>query len=388
MNQNVREAYAFIANNYERGDEIILIGFSRGAFTARTVAGLISGIGVLTKKGLSYLPEIYKDVLHRRDRRYRSKYPDVPFPNKPSANNPRYVEELQRRGLTKMNVPIKAVGVWDTVGSLGIPRVGILQNLGLQRDESREMAFYDTKLPDGLENAFQALALDETRNSFAPAVWEKPPGNRTRLRQVWFPGVHSNVGGGYDDQELSNITLAWMMSQLSPFMDFDKDYILDEAEANEDYYHDRRKKVRPWSFGLIKNSMAGLYALGGGKPRTPGEYFVNAPDGGETEEPLHETHEYIHPSVRTRFVLRGPGREDDGDYEPKALDDWKLIVEYPDGPDGKPDVYWKAKFRDNNVSTRILPEAPLWEFERALLRLSPDMEDEVLHPPPTRRRKR
>jgi uncharacterized protein (DUF2235 family) len=188
LNQNVREAYSFIANNYERGDEIILIGFSRGAFTARTVGGLISSVGVLTKKGLSYLPEIYKDVLHSRDRRYRSKNPDIPFPNKPSASNPRYAEELQRRGLTKMNVTIKAIAVWDTVGSLGIPRVGILQNLGIQRDESREMAFYDTKLPDGLENAFQALALDENRTSFSPAVWEKPTGCRTKLRQVWFPG--------------------------------------------------------------------------------------------------------------------------------------------------------------------------------------------------------
>lgn len=170
-----------------------------------------------------------------------------------------------------MDVPIKVVGVWDTVGSLGIPRVGLLQNIGLQRDESREMAFYDTKLSWNIENAFQALALDENRASFVPALWEKPEGNKTKLRQVWFPGVHTNVGGGYDDSELANITLAWMMSQLAPFLDFFEDYILEQYDFNVDFYRSQRKRTRPWSFGAIYNSMTGFYALGGGKNRTPGE---------------------------------------------------------------------------------------------------------------------
>jgi len=352
----------------------------------RTVGGLISIIGVLNKRGLSYLPEIYKDVLHRHDRLYRSKWPDVPFPNKPSADDPRYAEELYRRGLTHLDVPIKAIGVWDTVGSLGIPRVGILQNLGLQRDESREMAFYDTKLPKMLENAFQELALDEARTSFAPAVWEKPPGNKTKLRQVWFPGVHSNIGGGYDDQELSDITLAWMMSQMAPLLTFSNSYIIDQYEDNQEFYRHVHEKPRPWSFGLIVNSMAGLYSLGGKTTRTPGEYYAVAPDGTSTDRPLRDTHEYIHASVRIRYVLRGPGMEDKGEYDPKAMDDWKLVVEYPDGERGKPDVYWKARFKDQNVSTRVLPEAPLWAFERKLLSMAdPKIEDEVLRPPPTRR---
>jgi Uncharacterized alpha/beta hydrolase domain (DUF2235) len=385
LNQNVREAYAFVANNYERGDEIFLIGFSRGAFTARTIGGLISEIGVLTKRGLSYLPEIYKDVLHRRDRDYRPKYPDIPFPHKPLEGDPRYREELRRRGLTHLDVPIKAIAVWDTVGALGIPRIGVLQNIGIQHDESKEMSFYDTKLPASLENAFQALALDENRNSFSPAVWEKPPGSRTTLRQVWFPGVHSNVGGGYDDQEVADITLAWMMSQLAPFIDFSHDYILEAHDDNIDYYRSRHKRPRPWSFGLIENSMTGLYAIGGGNPRTPGEYYVVTPEGESTNRPLRDTHEYIHASVRTRYVMRGPGKEDKGEYDPPALQDWRLVVEYPDGPDARPDIYWKAKFKERNVSTRVLPEAPLWEFERRLLATDPDMEEEVLRPPPTRK---
>ena len=94
--ENIREAYNFIANNYHRGDEIFLIGFSRGAFTARTVAGFIDCIGLLTKEGLPYLPEIFEDWEHRMNPNYKPKFPNLPFPNKPSLSDPRYQEELVR----------------------------------------------------------------------------------------------------------------------------------------------------------------------------------------------------------------------------------------------------------------------------------------------------
>ncbi len=96
LNQNVREAYSFICNNYAPGDEIFLIGFSRGAYTARVVGGMIDVVGVLTKSGLSFLPEIFLDIIHRRDPHYHPRYPNLPFPNKPSASNPRYKRELER----------------------------------------------------------------------------------------------------------------------------------------------------------------------------------------------------------------------------------------------------------------------------------------------------
>jgi len=250
------------------------------------------------------------------------------------------------------------------------------------------MTFYDTKLSGCVENAFQALALDERRTSFSPAVWEKPQGNRTRLRQVWFPGVHSNIGGGYDDQDLANITLAWMLSQISPFLDIYPDYILQQASENNAYYTTRHKKLRPWSFGKIENSMGGIYAIGGGTTRTPGTYYAIDPeDGSETNRPLRDTNEYIHSSVRTRIKLRGPGMEDKGKYHPEAMDDWKLVVQYPDGSDEKPDVYWKARFKERNVSTRVLPEAPLFALEKKLLGLDADTEDFVFWPPRSRERR-
>jgi hypothetical protein len=346
---------------------------------------MIDVVGVLTKSGLSYLPEIFLDIIHRRDQHYRPRYPDLPFKHKPSAASPKYKQQLERMGYSNIDVPIKVVGVWDTVGSLGLPRVGILQNLGLQGAQSLEMKFYDTKIGSRVENAFQALALDERRSSFAPAVWEKPEGNRTRLRQVWFPGAHGNIGGGYDDQGMANITLAWMMDQLSPFLDMYDNYLLEAAHENNEYYREMQERRRPWSFGEIHNSLTGYYIAGGGKDRTPGLYFAVDPDTGRTtKRPLRDTHEYVHPSARVRYDLRGPGKEDKGDYDPTALlEEWKLMVEYPDGEGGKPDIYWKARFRGENVTTRELPESPLWSFERQLLSLDPKMERQVFAPPPT-----
>ena len=116
LEENVRAAYSFLAVNWRPGDEIFLLGFSRGAWTARSVAGMIGALGLLTRAGLPMFPEIYKDFKHRHDPRYVGAQRDVPFKDKPSFEDPHYVEELQRRGLTRIRVPIKAVGVWDTVG--------------------------------------------------------------------------------------------------------------------------------------------------------------------------------------------------------------------------------------------------------------------------------
>jgi hypothetical protein len=107
-------------------------------------------------------------------------------------------------------IRIQAVAVWDTVGSLGIPNITLLAKLGLPHS-TKEYKFYDTKLSGCIKHAFQALALDEHRRPFSPAVWERNNSDKslTDLRQVWFPGSHANVGGGWPDQEVANISLAW-----------------------------------------------------------------------------------------------------------------------------------------------------------------------------------
>lgn len=378
--QNIRETYAFLANNYANGDEIFLIGFSRGAFTARSVAGLVAGVGLLTKAGLPHLAEVSRDFQHRRDPDYRPANPDIPFRGKPSASDPRYRETMEREGLTRLNIRIKAVGVFDTVGALGIPRVGWLDRFGLQRQDTKEYTFYDTNLDNCIENAYQALALDENRSSFSPAVWEKPPNNTTNLRQVWFPGVHSNIGGGLEDQGLANISLAWMTSQLEPFIEFDPDYILDCYDDTRMYYKETNQKPRPWSFGKIYDSLKGIYLLDGAMTRTPGSYLRADPStGNPTSKPLRQTNEYIHPSVRTRLELSGPGKDDRGDYDAKALDPYKL--KYEDDPMNgtRPRVMWVSRSKPRKGAPRTeLPESPLWEKERQLLKQSPKMFDYVL----------
>lgn len=384
----VREGYQYVSTNYVPGDEIFIFGFSRGAYAARAIAGLIGDVGVLTRSGLPFLSEIFRDTQHKHDPDYEPKHPDIPFKNKPSFSNPDYIAELQKRRLTRLYVPIKVVGVFDTVGALGTPKIGWLSRLGLQSKSMKELAFYDTSLSDCIENAFQALALDERRYAFQPTLWEKLDGNETILRQVWFPGAHSNVGGGYDDQQMATITLAWMVAQCQQFVDFDLDFVLDQWEDVEDYYDKTNQKSRPWSFGRLYTGLAGIYALGGTKVRTPGKYSAVDPINGKpTLEPLLETHEYFHPSVRARVKLGGPGLDDEGRYDCKALQDWKLTIETRDDGSKWPDVYWRSRSRPDEGFAKILPEAPLKSLETELLEYDKETSEYVLRPSGVRQRR-
>ena len=372
-----------MANNYTPGDEIFLLGFSRGAFTARTIGGLIGAVGLLTKAGLDHLSVIFDDWEHRYNRDYDSKHPNSPYHNKPGATDPAYARRLQELGLTRLGVRIKAIGVWDTVGSLGIPRVPILERLHFQNKKVPEYAFYDTTLDPCIENAFQALALDEQRAAFSPALWEKPKKGETVLRQVWFPGVHSNIGGGYVDQEISNISLAWMMAQLEQFIDFHPNYIQEQHQANSTYYKELGHTSRPWSFGEIFNSFTFPFSLAGKVTRTPGSYMRADPETGRsTRRPLRDTNEYVHPSVRSRsFMDDAPGVEDKGLYDSRAMEGFKLKMTGNRPEDNMPLAVWESRARKKGVPRKILRESPLWDTERKLLAFSKDVEDYIFKPP-------
>ena len=391
LKENVREAYSYLSVNYREGDEIFLIGFSRGAYTARSVGGMIGDLGLLTKAGLPYFSEIFEDYQHRHDDRYVSKFPDQPFPNKPPFLDPKYVEGLRKNRLTVLGVPIKAVCVWETVGSLGVPRIPWLERLGLQNRRERDYSFWDTQLYDGIEHAFQALALDERRAPFAPALWEKPKNSRTELIQVWFPGVHSNVGGGYDDQDLSNITLAWMISKLEPFIDFNPNYIQSVYDSNRAYYKSTGQKPRWWSFGELHNSLStlnGAYRLAGTATRTPGAYYrVDPMSGRPTDKRLKNTYEYIHASARARTGLNGPGTNDVGVYDSRALANWTFEPGHFDtGPNAaNASVIW-TNHSEMAEGQKTMPEAPLSRTELILLSNSPKVEDYLKDMRPPRRK--
>ncbi|KAF3908114.1 hypothetical protein ABW21_db0207628 [Orbilia brochopaga] len=362
LSEHVREAFVFISNNYHVGDEIFLIGFSRGAFTCRSIAGLIDRIGVLTRRGMESFPKIYEDYINFRlkDQAY-----------------------IRRQGWERIRgVTVKAIGCWDTVGALGIPTSPMIEKCKC----NEKYKFHDTDLTPSkssvwpgsdelqlinvvaaTQNAFHALGLDERRLPFTPTLWRLPirdPKERhldiiPNLKQVWFPGVHTNVGGGYADQELSDLTLVWMIEQLSPFLGFDLDYVRSlrkEPEANN------------WASGAILNSFKGIMTASGSKVRTPGRYFPDPPRspvkraftfgagvfGAPGVNSL--TNEEIHPSVRGRMLASN------GHWCSRALYGWKCdkrVVQSKNGPVER--WVWK-----NPDTGQELFESNLGEQERVL----------------------
>ena len=198
LSHNVRDCYEFLVDSYEPGDELFFFGFSRGAFTARSLAGLVRNSGILRRE--------YKNMVKDAYRLYRSRKPE----DAPSER----AAEAFRRKYSHPDAEIAFIGVWDTVGALGIP-IDVLRPPML----SRRWTFHDTTLSRFVLNAYHAISIDERRRPFVPTLWvnkvakdgtvEEPPEHQTAC-QVWFAGVHSDVGGGYPDPSLSEIPLLWM----------------------------------------------------------------------------------------------------------------------------------------------------------------------------------
>jgi hypothetical protein len=187
---NVIACYRFLAQNYAPGDEIFIIGFSRGAYTARSVAGMLATVGLLTKVAL--VEERLPEAVHL--------YQGTKMPAGAFGES---VDEFKHDHCHAADVTF--LGVFDTVGALGVP--------GFERDTPR---FHSVQLSDQVKCARQALAIDETRLKFEPTFWEAPSesANATtedpRVKQVWFEGAHSDVGGGYAQTGLSDTALLWM----------------------------------------------------------------------------------------------------------------------------------------------------------------------------------
>lgn len=190
--QKVQDGYALLSYVWDPGDEIYIFGFSRGAYTARSLAGMIARFGVPTKNLDNRMVNRVFDVYRISDEAQK-KAAKVPL--------------IDEYGLT--DVDVRMVGVWDTVGALGIP--GHLFNYF----DQAKYGFLDTQLSQCVKSAYHAIAIDERRSSFVPTLWTNPDGsardNDAQLQQVWFPGAHCDVGGSYFESELSNITLRWMI---------------------------------------------------------------------------------------------------------------------------------------------------------------------------------
>jgi glutathione S-transferase len=217
----VLRGYTFISRNYETGDAIYITGFSRGAYTARALGGLIAGMGLLDWRALGLNPggaddEGYKyaasawcSYQHARTHsselsslfgRLESAFADAPDFLSWLAYRPSYIEDVK----------IAAIGVFDTVGALGIP---VIDPSDMARLDL--LKFADTALSDKVLQGFQAIAADEQRVDFTPTLWD----DRQGVTQQLFPGAHSDVGGGYPtdggESGLSDIAGAWMQQKLA-----------------------------------------------------------------------------------------------------------------------------------------------------------------------------
>lgn len=191
LSENIQAGYRWLIDVYQEGDQIFLFGFSRGAYSARSLAGMIRNCGILRKEHSDYVDEayeIYRDSLH---------------PESEQAKNFRQSFSFEP--------DIDFVGVWDTVGSLGIP----VNGLGLPGFKSY-YKFHDTKLSERVRAAYHALAVNEFRSPYVPTLWTKkddPLEARPAhlpVEQRWFIGAHSNVGGGYLKDNLCNVSCRWI----------------------------------------------------------------------------------------------------------------------------------------------------------------------------------
>lgn len=260
LSSNIVDAYQFIVLNYEPGDELFLFGFSRGAYTVRSLAGLLHKLGVLPKNHAFYTPEAYK--LYR---------------DQASAES---VAEFRSAHDSK-EISIKFIGVWDTVGALGIP-VGIFKRF------NKRYQFHEVNLTKNVEAAYHALAIDEKRRPFAPSLWELPENSSQILEQVWFSGVHSNIGGGYNKDGLANISLHWIVDKAKQHgMQFDQKFLA---------------HYKPWHRHELRDSMSLMYRVLVPKLRQLGS--------------TSRGNESVHPLAVKRL-------DEMDDYNPKNLMDYR-----------------------------------------------------------------
>ncbi|KAJ5777569.1 hypothetical protein N7520_000815 [Penicillium odoratum] len=420
---NVIEAYNFCVLNWNHGDQILCFGFSRGAYTARAIAGLISDLGICSKSNLQNFPEVWKlykqshpavtgNQFYGSDAYFdwQNGKPADPQPVGLMAASDNIAWEYPGRGewaVTPESRQVEVVGVFETVGALGFPEIfGYEVPRFLTRDKPE---WHNVGLSPNIKHAFQALALDEHRAAFTPTLFYIPPvkeatdkeindqekklqeaitayGNtltsdrpsiqeiksvikeknkaerelmslqdslkeRTKLLQVWFPGVHINVGGGSDltlenkgnMEEMSNIAFAWMLDQIKGFVSLSKENLKTEEKIRQDrlstindklhlyqeklnrqkqeswakwilrsgqqaassvlhpfspaegvpnYLHERKYT---WGLGELPDNFALKYYVNGSRPRTPGRYAID-----KTKKKLGETFEEIHPVVGYR----------------------------------------------------------------------------------------
>lgn len=263
LEKNIQDAYRFLMHNYEKDDEIFFFGFSRGAYTVRSTAGLIRNSGLLKK--------IYADKFQKAYELYRS-----------NEIHPDSDEAKEFRRKFSIEIIIKFIGVWDTVGALGIPL------RGLRWFTRKKYQFHDVELSKIVKRGYHALAIDERREPFGPTLWKDKKKRGQKIEQVWFAGVHSDIGGGYKCTGLSDLAFMWMREKVEDCdLAFDNKYI--------------QKVIHQDANAGMHDSKISLYKLTRGTIRQIGKKGAD---------------EAVHPAAVYRFNTYTPT------YKPENLDEY------------------------------------------------------------------
>ena len=192
INRKIRGAYGYLASRYRPGDRIFLFGYSRGAYAVRSLAGVIDRVGLVRA------PRATERNIRQAYRLYQDSHDQV------------VIDAFHERECHP-HVEVEMIGAFDTVKSLGL-RLPFVWKLAEVKH-----AFHNHELSHCVKSGFHALALEETRQVYAPVLWESDPSWRGRLEQVWFPGTHGDVGGQLGDfqeaRPLANLPLVWMLGQ-------------------------------------------------------------------------------------------------------------------------------------------------------------------------------
>ena len=232
LNEEVISAYEWLVEHYETDAQVFIFGFSRGAFTARSLAGFVSKCGLLkpgSPVSMKQLFERYRKgtapTVRALDKAVES---ELPLEDK-------WIKEYSRP------IPIWFQGVWDTVGALGVPLPCI------PKVSREDFAFLETDLRINDTHAYHALAIDEHREAFAPTLWTKstpkhgdtfPPRDLDHVEQRWFVGAHANVGGGYENDLLAQIPLEWLMGKAIAHGLVFTDQVVIDGDENTCPIHD------------------------------------------------------------------------------------------------------------------------------------------------------
>lgn len=298
--RNITDAYEWLVENYSDGDEIFVFGFSRGAFTARSLTGFVTKCGLLKPGAPLSVNQLFARYRRRDAHTIWALQSDEKQGNPTSLN-------LEERWMLKYSraVPIKLVGVWDTVGALGIPAFSWE---GISRSSFR---FLDTGLRLPIENAFHVVAIDEHRKAFMPTLWTKRLPNDPQaviaasrpynsVEQRWFVGAHANVGGGCQNDLLAQAPLKWIVGKARSLgLEFRAEIEVDDGAVDAPISDSYREFMR------------GAYSRIGGRHHRP----IGVPPGRDPNATYINVNEMIDASVFERY-------RHSEDYRPPNLSDW------------------------------------------------------------------